>query len=78
VLLAEGAGCAEVIHGAGGLTFSLARPQSLTDAMTQAVGRWRAGTHRLSQPLESLGYDPSVAVHVDALLALADRVSRHG
>jgi len=78
VLLAEGAGCAEVIHGAGALTFALARQQSLTDAVAQAVARWRSGAHRLSQPLESLGYDPSVAVHVDALLALADRVVRHG
>jgi hypothetical protein len=46
--------------------------------MAQAVARWRVGAHRLSHPLESLGYDPGVAVHVDALLALAERISRHG
>jgi glycosyltransferase involved in cell wall biosynthesis len=71
VLLAEGAGCAEVIHEPAQLPFSLARPGSLDDAVALAVSRWQGGAHRLATPLHLLGYDPRVSVHVEALLAMA-------
>lgn len=77
VLLASGAGCAEVIQGDGGLAFSLAQPDGLERAIAQATARWQGGTHRLTVPRDSLAYDPSVAVHVEALLALVDQIS-HG
>ena len=76
VLLASGAGCAEVICGDGSIAFSLAHPEALQHAVAQATARWQAGAHRLNAPRDSLAYDPSVAVHVEALLALVDRVWR--
>ena len=71
VLLADNAGCAEVIREPAQLPFSMANPATLATAVASAVTRWRAGTHRLDTPHEHLGYDPAVSVHVDALLAMA-------
>jgi glycosyltransferase involved in cell wall biosynthesis len=70
VLLADDAGCAEVIRGPGRVAFDRSIPGTLAVAVEQALQRWVAGTHRLAVPREALAYDPSVAVHVDALLAL--------
>ena len=75
LLLADNAGCAEVIREPAQLPFSMANPASLAAAASAAVARWRAGTHRLDRPHEYLGYDPAVSVHVDALLAMADAMS---
>jgi glycosyltransferase involved in cell wall biosynthesis len=71
VLLADNAGCAEVINERAQLPFSLAAPGSLDHAIASAVSRWQAGTHRIARPLDGLGYDPRVATHVDALLGIA-------
>lgn len=71
VLLAEGAGCAEVIREPAQLPFSLETPGSLETAVGLALSRWRDRRHRLAAPEASLGYDPRVLVHVDALLDLA-------
>ncbi len=70
VLLADNAGCAEVIRPPAQLPFSLQRPSSLEHAVAEAVERWRGGSHRLTAPAAALAYDPSVAVHIDALLGL--------
>jgi len=72
VLLADNAGCAEVINGLAQLPFSLVAPGSLERAVALAVGRWQAGMHRLARPRDGLGYDTRVAPHVDALLAIAN------
>ena len=71
VLLTERAGCAEVIRAPAQMPFSLDQPASLGATVSAAVTRWRAGRHRLEHPHELLAYDPCVATHVDALLALA-------
>ena len=76
VLLADNAGCAEVINELAQLPFSLARPESLGEAVALAVERWQAGTHRIANPLQGLGYDPRVSTHVDALLAIAEALGR--
>ena len=78
VLLARNAGCAEVIVGAGRHMFSHADAGSLGAALAEATARWQAGTHRLANPRDALAYDPFVAAHIDALLALVDEVSRGG
>jgi glycosyltransferase involved in cell wall biosynthesis len=75
VLLAHDAGCAEVIRGAGQIGFDRAVAASFEAAVEVALTRWRAGTARLAEPRDSLAYDPGVAVHVDALLALATAVA---
>ncbi|MDP3824257.1 MAG: glycosyltransferase family 4 protein [Burkholderiales bacterium] len=74
IVAADNVGCVEVIRAPGQFTFSLARPESLGDAVGQGVAAWRAKTHRIADPLAALGYDPSVDVHVKALLALAEQV----
>ena len=76
VLLADNAGCAEVINELAQLPFSLAEPDSLGRAVALAVARWQAGTHRIATPLHGLGYDPRVSTHVDALLAIAESLVR--
>ncbi len=74
VLLADDAGCAEVVREPAGLRFSTKAPASLDRALQTAVERWQRGTARLARPLDHLGYDPDVGVHVDALLALVRRL----
>ena len=75
VLLADNVGCAEVIRAPGALVFSLRDAGSLDAAVAEATRRWQAGTHRVADPLAALSYDPSVASHVDALLALVRRLA---
>lgn len=75
VLCAQGVGCAEVLKPPAHLPFSLdvtSGAGSFAAAVEQAVASQRAGTHRVADPRASLGYDPSVEVHVRALLALAE------
>jgi glycosyltransferase involved in cell wall biosynthesis len=76
VLLADDAGCAEVIRAPAQIPFTLARPESLGVAVAGAVERWRLGTHRLDAPATHLSYDPRIAAHVDALLAIAETLVR--
>ena len=76
VLLADNAGCAEVINELAQLPFSLAAPGSLGRAVALAAERWRLGTHRIAAPLRGLGYDPRVSTHVDALLTIAEMLVR--
>ena len=76
VLLADNAGCAEVINELGQLPFALTTPDSLDRAVALGVARWQAGTHRIAEPLRALGYDPRVATHIDALLAIAGTLVR--
>jgi glycosyltransferase involved in cell wall biosynthesis len=71
VLLADNAGCAEVIREPAQLPFAVNAPASFAHAVDRALEHWRAGTHRLDAPMPLLSYDPRVAVHVDALLELA-------
>ena len=74
VVVAEGAGCAEVLRGNGRIVFALDDAASLDDAMASAVAAWQAGRHRIAEPAQALGYDPSVDVHVRGLIGLAQRV----
>ncbi len=71
VLVADNVGCAEVLRAPAGLPFTLEQPTGLGQAIARAVEMWSAGTHRLEAPRMQLSYDPSVAVHLDALLRWA-------
>ena len=71
VLLAEGVGCGEVIAAPACITYDARSASGLEGAVRTALARWQAGTHRLTDPLHMLRYDPRVATHVEALLALA-------
>jgi len=76
VVLADDAGCAEVIRAPAQIPFTLARPESLGRAIASAIECWRLGTHRLDAPVAHLAYDPRVATHVEALLAIAETLIR--
>lgn len=76
VVLADNAGCAEIIREPAKITFVLDAPGSLGQAISAAVQRWRSSTHRLDAPLRCLAYDPRVSVHVDALLAIAESLNK--
>ena len=75
VLCARGVGCAEVLREPAQIAFDLDAaddaPDGFAAAVTEAVKRRAAATHRVAEPLAHLGYDPSVAHHVRELLALA-------
>ncbi len=75
VLIAAGVGCAEVIRPPAQLPFDRQVAASLGSAVAEALARWQAGTARLESPAQCLGYDPSVALHVAALLELARGLS---
>ena len=74
IIAADNVGCVEVIRAPGQYTFSLDHDESLGEAVVQAVAAWRSNTPRLTEPLATLGYDPSVDAHVRGLLALAAQV----
>ncbi len=71
---AEGMGCMEVLTAAAALPFRVDQPGSLDAALAQVLARWRQGTLGVADPLASLRYDPSVAVHLDRLLAWVERL----
>ena len=75
VLLAQGVGCVEVIRGPAVHEYDGTSSTALAHAVQAAVQQWQAGTHRLREPLRCLAYDPRVATHVEALLALARTLS---
>lgn len=71
VLVADQVGCAEVLTGPAGLPFTIGQPASLAAAVERGLALWQAGAHRLESPRGLLAYDPSVGVHLDALLRFA-------
>ncbi len=75
VLVAAGAGCAEVIRAPAQLPFELDDAGSLGRAVDLAVERWRGGAHRLAAPQELIAYDSRIASHVAALLAVVASVA---
>jgi len=70
-VLAANIACTEVISEEGAPTFDLSDPATLARTIEAAVARAQAGQARLANPREHLRYDPSIAAHIDALLALA-------
>jgi hypothetical protein len=68
-----------VIEADARLDFAPGNLAALGEAVRSAVAQWRTDTHRIAAPTRALRYDPSVAAHVDALLALVRQwQSRHG
>ena len=63
-----GMGCMEVIHEPAAIPFRIDSQGSLQAAIDTALARWRDGTLAVADPRAALAYDPSVDVHLDALL----------
>ena len=70
-VLASNIACTEVISGDGAPTFDVNDPATLAQTIHAAVVRAQAGHGRLTNPNDHLRYDPGIAAHIDALLALA-------
>ncbi|VCU71168.1 Mannosylfructose-phosphate synthase [Pigmentiphaga humi] len=68
-VLPRGIGSTETLSADACLGFDVDRPDSLADAVSQAVARVRQSRARLVQPLDHLNYLPGVRAHVEALLA---------
>ena len=77
LILADNVGCAEVVRDTAQIAFKLNEPGSFEAAITLAIHRWKAEAHRIDAPLSCLNYDPSVAVHVSALMQLASSMKEH-
>jgi glycosyltransferase involved in cell wall biosynthesis len=73
VLMAQGVGCSEVIQSPAGTTFELDKAEDLERAMMEAVTRWRAGVHRVAEPLAALSYDPDAGQHLRQLILAGQR-----
>lgn len=73
MLMAKEAGCAEVIGPLAGQTFALDREESFAEAVDVALRKWREQTHRLTDPLAHLSYNPGPKKHVDDLIALGQQ-----
>ncbi len=63
-----GMGCMEVIREPAAIPFRIDSQGSLQAAIDTALARWRDGTLAVADPRAALAYDPSVDVHLDALL----------
>lgn len=74
LVFANNIACLEVIRPEAVVSFRRNEPASLADALRRAVAMVRSGQARLADPHGMLGYDPSVATHVDALLELCAEV----
>lgn len=69
-LIGEAAmGCMEVIREPAAIPFRIDQSGSLQGAIDAALARWHAGTLNVADPRAALAYDPSVDVHLDALLS---------
>ncbi len=84
VLLAQGVGCAEVIAAPAGIAYDSKLHDGLERAVTEALARWQAGTHRLSSAntatttdsaTDAMRYDPRVSTHIQALTAMVEALA---
>lgn len=77
LLGAEGMGCMEVLQDDAVVPFNLvthAGPGSLDNGIANMLQRWRSGVARVTQPLASLSYDPSVESHLSVLEGLVQQM----
>ncbi|CAG4915747.1 glycosyltransferase family 4 protein [Paraburkholderia gardini] len=73
IILSSNVGCSEVLSGDASIVFLPGDLDGLRQALAQAV-EMAASAHRIPPGRASIGYDPGVAPHVDALLDLVAQV----
>lgn len=73
IILSSNVGCSEVLSGDASIVFLPGDLDGLRQALARAV-EMAASAHRISPGRASIGYDPDVAPHVDALLDLVAQV----
>lgn len=72
VVLSDNMACTEVMKPEAGFFFSRNDPQTLADAVEQAVMLKQQGEHKIANPLEVLSYNPELSHHVKALYQFLD------
>lgn len=73
-VLSENMGCTEVVNSGAGFFFARENPATLAAAVEQAVALKAGGGHKITEPLQALNYNPSVAHHVAQLEAMLEAV----
>jgi len=74
VIFSANIACSEVLSDEALISFEQGSVESLQRAFATAVERVKNNDARIADPAGAIRYDPSVGAHVDALLALAERV----
>jgi glycosyltransferase involved in cell wall biosynthesis len=75
VVFSTNIACGEVLSDDVRIDFEPGNVDSLRAAMASAVERVRSRNARIADATRAIGYDPSLQAHVNALLALAERVT---
>lgn len=74
VVLSDNMACTEVMGSDAGFFFSRNRPETLAQAVRQAVLLKEQGAHKIAEPLQALNYDPSIEHHIGQTLAMLETV----
>lgn len=74
VVLSDNMACTEVMNSGAGFFFSRENPETLAEAVRQAVALKQAGGHKIAEPLQALTYNPDVAHHIAGLDAMLQAV----
>ncbi|WP_123811151.1 glycosyltransferase, partial [Neisseria meningitidis] len=70
VVLSENMACTEVMNEEAGFFFSRQNPETLAQAVAQAVSLKKQGGHRLSDPMRALNYNPALDKHIGLILEM--------
>ena len=74
VVLADNMACTEIMNGNAGFFFSRTRPETLAEAVEQALALKQSGSHKLADPQQALTYNPSLEQHITELQAMLEAV----
>ncbi|ASK27625.1 glycosyl transferase family 1 [Neisseria chenwenguii] len=66
-VLSDNMACTEVMNADAGFFFSRQRPETLAEAVSQAVALKQRSEHRIADPAAALTYDPTLEHHIDRL-----------
>ncbi|WP_308030142.1 glycosyltransferase, partial [Neisseria lactamica] len=70
VVLSDNMACTEVMNEEAGFFFSRQNPETLAQAVAQAVSLKKQGGHRLSDPMRALNYNPALDKHIGLILEM--------
>lgn len=68
VVFSDNMACTEVMNENAGFFFSRQNPETLAQAITQAVSLKQQGKHKITSPMQALTYNPTLTHHIDQTL----------
>ena len=74
VVFSDNMACTEVMNENAGFFFSRQNPETLAQAITQAVSFKRQGKHKITSPMQALTYNPTLTHHIDQTLNMLKAV----